>query len=229
MSSGFKLSTQDVINRLSFKKIVLMGEYRNAKTKSLLRCEKGHKWSALVDGVFRGVGCPHCSRNARLSTVVVNDKIADRGLKMLGEYKTARTKSLFKCERGHEWMATPDNVLRRSGCPHCVTRFNLDEPVTFYVFYMARAGIEGVGFGIASVFENRLMDHKTVFKKTNTDATLLLKIHFRTRYEAMRLELRIKEHPAIMDFGIKGFRTECLPLDYKDYLLSQIFKYAISV
>ena len=43
-----------------------------------------------------------------------------RGGKCLStEYRNVRTKLLWKCRKGHEWAATPDNVKRGSWCPTC--------------------------------------------------------------------------------------------------------------
>jgi len=52
----------------------------------------------------------------------VNHRIADRGLRMVGDYVTAHTKSTFECADGHRWDARPDSVMHRSGCPFCSGR-----------------------------------------------------------------------------------------------------------
>lgn len=52
---------------------------------------------------------------------MINDRLAHIGkdARLIGSYEKSKIKSLFECSLGHTWMATPDNVLRRSGCPEC--------------------------------------------------------------------------------------------------------------
>ena len=37
----------------------------------------------------------------------------------LEEYVNATTKIKFRCSNGHEWEATPHNILNGRGCPYC--------------------------------------------------------------------------------------------------------------
>lgn len=41
----------------------------------------------------------------------VNNRIASRGLTLLGEYVKYHTKTTFQCSKQHIWNATPANVL----------------------------------------------------------------------------------------------------------------------
>ena len=52
---------------------------------------------------------------------IVNQRLRDQGrnITLIGEYTKQKNKTLFRCEKDHEWTATPDNVLRLSGCPIC--------------------------------------------------------------------------------------------------------------
>ena len=41
-------------------------------------------------------------------------------IKVLGNYIDAKTKIWFIClDCGHKWLSSPDNLLRRNGCPKC--------------------------------------------------------------------------------------------------------------
>ena len=56
----------------------------------------------------------------RLTKEQVNDRIVDRGLVLIGDYINAATKTTFRCDKGHEWEASPDNVMNAgTGCPIC--------------------------------------------------------------------------------------------------------------
>ena len=42
------------------------------------------------------------------------------GVELLGTYVNARTKVACRCkECGHEWEASPNHLLRGTGCPNC--------------------------------------------------------------------------------------------------------------
>lgn len=102
--------------------IRLIGEYINSKTKVEFKCPKGHSWLSSANPVLRGgSGCPHCSKNARLSKEKVNERIvnSDRNIRLMGDFLTVEDKSEFICEMGHVWLATPRSVLSGNNCPHC--------------------------------------------------------------------------------------------------------------
>jgi hypothetical protein len=55
----------------------------------------------------------------RLTTEIVNDRIANRGITLIDEYKNNRTSVRFRCKNNHEWTSNADNIMRGDGCPHC--------------------------------------------------------------------------------------------------------------
>lgn len=99
--------------------IVMVGDYVNAKTKTTFQCSEGHEWDAKPDNVMQGDGCPHCAGNASLSKEIWNERLKDRNIKMVGEYLGALTKTTFQCLENHTWNATPNSVMKGSGCPTC--------------------------------------------------------------------------------------------------------------
>lgn len=95
------------------------------------RCEKGHEWRSQVRVRVRGSGCPVCVNRAvkpgendiatthphfaaqwhekNNGTLTPKDIIA-------GYHK----KVWWRCEKGHEWQASPHSrAQRNSGCPVC--------------------------------------------------------------------------------------------------------------
>ena len=101
--------------------IELIDEYVTAQTKVTFRCRNSHDWLAKPNDVLTGHGCPDCAGLRRSSKEKVNKKLdeAGRSVRQLGEYKSALTKTLFRCEVGHEWMVKPNVVLSGAGCPVC--------------------------------------------------------------------------------------------------------------
>ena len=64
----------------------------------------------------------------RLTIDIINTRVSTRGVVCVDFAGNARSKSLFKCQYGHSWIATADSVCRGSGCPHCAgqTKITLD-------------------------------------------------------------------------------------------------------
>lgn len=118
--------TKEIVNeRIHDRGLILIGDYKDTATRSVFQCSKGHSWQTTPGGVLGGSGCPHCDGQAPLNKDIVNDRIADRGFIMLGEYANVDTKSMFQCSEGHTWEATPYKVMARTGCPHCSRRVPL--------------------------------------------------------------------------------------------------------
>jgi len=112
--------TKEIVNeRIADRGFKLVGEYVAASTKATFECAEGHQWGATPDSVMRGTGCPNCAGQVPPTKDVVNERIADRGLKMLGEYVSSHTKATFACAEGHQWEATPTNIQSGKGCPIC--------------------------------------------------------------------------------------------------------------
>ena len=57
--------------------------------------------------------------NKKLTKEVVNERIKDRGIELIGEYINSRIPVLFRCANNHTWMTRPDDVFRGHGCPIC--------------------------------------------------------------------------------------------------------------
>ena len=58
-------------------------------------------------------------QRVRLTIDIINTRISIRGITCVDYAGSARSKSRFVCQNGHEWLATADSVCRGSGCPHC--------------------------------------------------------------------------------------------------------------
>lgn len=66
-------------------------------------------------------------RYNQLSKESINKTLKDKNIELVGEYLGARTVTQFKCSVNHHWVASPSNVLHKSGCPHCSGRARLSK------------------------------------------------------------------------------------------------------
>lgn len=97
--------------------------YIDAGTKYLWKCAEGHLWEARARDVKRGSWCKKCgdkkSREAKKLGIEKMHRIAkERGGRCRSViYVNKKTKLIWECSEGHQWEATPNNVLRGSWCP----------------------------------------------------------------------------------------------------------------
>lgn len=94
------------------------------RSKSVLRCTKGHEWYASIDNVLKknGTGCPHCFGRPRLTDEVLRYRLSERGFTVLCENTFTNRKSKLQCSNGHVWEARLGGVLSGGGCPQCNPR-----------------------------------------------------------------------------------------------------------
>lgn len=118
--SGNAPLTADIVNqRLARRGITLISPYITSATKSRFKCQHGHEWEARPREVMAKCGCPHCAKRVPLTPEVINERLSDRGIKIIGPYRTTTHKTDFQCQHGHQWQASPGNILNGVGCPVC--------------------------------------------------------------------------------------------------------------
>jgi len=139
------LSKEIVNERIANRGFHMLGEYVNVDTKAQFQCSEWHSWETTPYHVMRGTGCPYCSRQAPLSTEIVNNRIADRGLILLDEFITNSVKVRFQCSEGHIWEAKPNNILNGRGCPYCSERTSDNN--TFYIWVADRQNLVNIQIG----------------------------------------------------------------------------------
>lgn len=103
--------------------IEVIEEYINAKTKILHRCKiDGYEWYAKPNSILSGRGCPRCCKKERKTNddYIKNVTNINPFIEVVEKYINAKTPILHKCKiDGHEWVISPDNILRGCGCPVC--------------------------------------------------------------------------------------------------------------
>jgi hypothetical protein len=155
-----KLSKEEINNQIAGRGITFIGEYLNAKTKTMFQCECGHQWETTPNKIKRGSGCPKCYiKNISSSKKEFQEWLAhnDREIVIIGEYSNNNTKTLFGCECGHQWEASPVNIKNGRGCPVCAEYgFNPSKPAWEYVF--KRDGY--IKYGITNNLQQRLNSHR---------------------------------------------------------------------
>lgn len=84
------------------------------------RCNVGHEWETKPNGIKGGAWCPFCYGNVRKNTDEIRVVAENKGITLLSsEYLGTNRKLLWRCQEGHEWLATPHKILNETGCPKC--------------------------------------------------------------------------------------------------------------
>ncbi|MEM0729683.1 GIY-YIG nuclease family protein, partial [Proteus mirabilis] len=57
----------------------------------------------------------------KLTKEIINNDLAAAGrpVRMIGDYEHIHKRTIFRCDIGHEFLAVPGEVRRRTNCPHC--------------------------------------------------------------------------------------------------------------
>ena len=121
---------EDYIEELKIKNptIELIGDYINARTKTLHHCiVHDIFWDAVPDKVLQGRGCKLCGeeryRNKRAKPIeqyIEELKIKNPGLTLIGEYKNEKTPIEHYCNvHNISFDISPDNALKGKGCKYC--------------------------------------------------------------------------------------------------------------
>ena len=94
------------------------------------KCSAGHEWQAIIANRSKGRKCPYCSSKKVLKgendLETVNPTLAKEwnymkngDLKPNSFSSNSGQKVWWKCNKGHEWLATIDSRNKGHGCPYC--------------------------------------------------------------------------------------------------------------
>ena len=120
---------------------------KKSRTKANWICTKeNHKWKASIyNRVVHHRNCPYCTNQQILKGYndleTINPKLAlewdyeKNKIKPSEVGAGARNKYWWKCEKGHEWMASISSRHRLDvGCPYCSQSISFPEKAIYYYF-----------------------------------------------------------------------------------------------
>jgi hypothetical protein len=119
-AGNVKLTKADIEKRLECRGIRLLGDQLGLRNRATFACDFGHQWKAEINTVLNHrSGCPHCAKNAKLDADIINERLKSRGIQMIGPYQGTKNRSIFRCQKGHEWEVGLASVLGGNSCPTC--------------------------------------------------------------------------------------------------------------
>lgn len=144
-------------------KLIIAGSHKNLSW----RCANGHIWEARPNTrVSMGSECPVCSGRKVLvgynDLVTTHPDLSSEAVDWDPETKTKGMKSklLWKCAEGHEWLASPQSrTTMQSGCPTCsLTGFDPSKDGFLYFLFHPQWLMYQIG--ITNVPNDRVNRHK---------------------------------------------------------------------
>lgn len=143
-------------------------EYTLAVNKIKLRCKLcDHKFEQEANSHTRGVGCPCCARNQKLTTESFINKATEVHGNLydysLVKYTSAKDKVKIICELHGTFEQNSNNHLKGSGCPKCFGKFTSN-----YKDFSEKARTKHNDLYEYPLFE---------YKSAHTKAPIICKVH----------------------------------------------------
>lgn len=111
---------KDYIKSFNYELLSNENEYKNSKTKLLIKCPLGHEYETTFDHFKRGNRCPYCYGNVKYTIEEVKEYIESFRYKLLSEeYINAHEKLEIKCSKGHKYNASFSDFKQGRRCPYC--------------------------------------------------------------------------------------------------------------
>lgn len=138
-----------------FQYKLLSTEYKNAKAKLEVQCDKGHIYETYWNKIQQGSRCPYCKGGIRYTYEYIEEYIKDIGYNLLSqEYSNSSSKLKIQCDKGHIYFSTWDVFQRGQRCTICSISKGerkimdwLDINNIKYVYEKKFYGLIGVGNG----------------------------------------------------------------------------------
>jgi hypothetical protein len=112
---------------------LLSDTYKNALSKLLIKCPKGHEYKSTFNRFQQGNKCPKCffistTQKQKHTYEHVKSFIEKEGYQLLSDtYKNAHIKLLVKCPEGHEYKVRFNDFQQGHRCPFCSNRTSKGE------------------------------------------------------------------------------------------------------
>lgn len=124
-----KLTNEIVDQRLEGRNIRRAADYTNSRTNMPWDCLIcGYFWETTAGHILNNhSGCPMCADKAPLTNERIDQKIAGRPIKRIGECRGAESKIDWEClDCGLIWFTMPHSILiQLCGCPRCAKNMPL--------------------------------------------------------------------------------------------------------
>jgi hypothetical protein len=195
----------------------MLDSFTATENYARFKCVNNHIFTAIINNVLRGRGCKKCHfENRTYDEFMINEKLKERGLRIVGNYINSQTKILFECSLNHTWETKPNNVLNGQGCPYCnPAGFNRNNAGWTYVLLFENC----IKYGLTTHLKKRLRTHKTSGNYEIKHTRL-----YQNGDDAWEWEKRIKNSLGGKFMSKENFptgHTETLPATFLEIVLNE--------
>jgi hypothetical protein len=155
---GIRLTQDEAISRIQKRGYTLVGSYKSAKENFSFICPKNHRGSMPWSSFNNGHGCKECAELAKSDRYKFTQQQAEqifkeKGCTLLSEYKNARTKVSFRCDKaGHIGSVVLESFKNsKTVCAACAGRVKDKQAIREYIEskgYTLRRDYEGSTSGL---------------------------------------------------------------------------------
>lgn len=156
-SKRAKLNIETINNLLRMRGIKCVKYGGSSLKTSTFKCICGNEWKTNLNSVKdRLTGCPRCSGKEVLTIEKLNYEIKHKGIECIEFNKGVKQKSKFKCQHGHIWESSSDNVKNNNtGCPICAkTGYDISKKGTLYCLISQNKNY--IKIGISNNYKRRI-------------------------------------------------------------------------
>lgn len=115
-----KLNKQEIEEMLLSEGYTLISDYKNANTKILLLCPKGHQWDTTWGKFQSKRRCPYCSGKFNNHKTIQEMIESEDGYKLLtNDCRILKDRLIVCCKFGHKYETTGANFSQGHRCPYC--------------------------------------------------------------------------------------------------------------
>lgn len=126
-AGSLKLNNDYIDKLINGRQIKRLDYYINTNTPINFVCLVdgcNYSWKTTPNSIiYKNSGCPKCSGKLLLTVHIIDERLKNRPLKIIGNYINNSTPTSFIClneECKYIWKARPADILtKKSGCPKC--------------------------------------------------------------------------------------------------------------
>lgn len=106
---------------------------KNVSIKTKWECAEGHRWEASYSTIQQRHGCPHCCGQTPKNPTDYLSLAREYNYEWLGPLPiNVRTKTRWRCEKGHIWMSSYNNFQQGKKCWHCAGKMPRKVPDDYH-------------------------------------------------------------------------------------------------
>ncbi len=100
---------------------LLSKEYKNARTKLLVKCDNNHLYTPTFDNFISGCGCSYCAKNGKITLDKLNKLLESLNYIPVDTslFKNSKSKIIVKCNENHIFSTSWNYLNSGQGCPRC--------------------------------------------------------------------------------------------------------------